>query len=124
MPLQIEAPKALPRPDYSKQRFEDLLSGKTTCHDQEQSPLFQIPPEIRNDIFAMVAQEQNGETAINKAMYWYRPDYTHCRYIDTALLRTCKRIWAETHALPRQQILRRYWLGGYDRRPSRNYSLI
>lgn len=99
--------------------LEDLDSGRTLMDAQSNCPLFEIPAEIRNDIFSYVVTEQDGATAIRQTDYWYRPDYTHYRYIETALLRTCRRIWLETHALPRQHITRRIWSGSNDRRPAR-----
>jgi hypothetical protein len=97
----------------------DLYSGEAIFDPQQQCPLFNIPAEIRNDIFSYVVAEQDGATAIKPTDYWYRPDYTHFRYIETALLRTCRRVWLETHALPRQHITRRVWAGGQERRPDR-----
>src|SRR5215469_12343860 len=89
------------------------------CNPQLQSPLFnKIPPEIRNHIFAFVLAEQD-RAAIPDYCYWYRPDYTHHRYIDTALLRTCRKIWLETYALPRINMTERIWLGWQSRQPSR-----
>jgi hypothetical protein len=91
------------------------------CNPQLNSPLFnKIPPEIRNYIFAYVLAEQDGATSIPEYCYWYRPDYTRYRYIDTALLRTCRKIWLETYALPRINVTERIWLGGLGRRPSRS----
>jgi hypothetical protein len=115
----VEIPKA----DLSL-LLEDILSGKVILNPQEQCRLFNIPAEIRNNIFSNVVAEQDGQTAIATTDYFYRPDYTHFRYIDTAILRTCRRIWLETHPLPRQQIARRYWAGNQDRRPARKYSSV
>jgi hypothetical protein len=104
--------------------LESLSSGQAEFNSQEQCPLFNIPAEIRNNIFAYVIAEQDGATAIAITDYYYRPDFTHFRYVETALLRTCRRIWLETHTLPRQQITRRYWAGDGDRRPTRRCNYI
>ena len=91
------------------------------CNPQLQSPLFnKIPPEIRNQIFAYVLAEQDCAAEIPEYCYWYRPDYTRHRYIDVALLRTCRKIWLETYALPRINVTERIWLGWLARRPARS----
>lgn len=91
------------------------------CNPQLQSPLFnKIPPEIRNHIFAYVLAEQDSAEAIPESSYIYRPEYTCYRYIDTALLRTCRKIWLETYALPRINLTERIWLGVQDRKALRS----
>lgn len=97
--------------------LDDLNEGRASYYPQELCILFKIPPEVRGAIFAYVVVERDGPTAIPKDDYWYRPDYTHKRLIDVALLRTCKMVWSETRLLPRQQIRRRHWVGSHDRAP-------
>lgn len=90
------------------------------CNAQLQSPLFNtIPPEIRNYIFALVLVEEDSKDAISEESYFYRPDYPCYRFIDTALLCTCRRVWLETYAIPRRNVLERHWLGASDRRAHR-----
>jgi hypothetical protein len=103
----------------TKKLLQEISSGQKDCLYQEQSPLFQLPPEIRNEIFQLVVAEQDGKTEISKDAFFYRPNYTHFRYMDTALLITCKRAWVEGWALPRQGIVRMKWLTGGDRAPRR-----
>ncbi|KAF2428295.1 hypothetical protein EJ08DRAFT_680633 [Tothia fuscella] len=88
----------------------------TDCNLQDQSPLFStIPAEIRNQIFGLALSENDGKDAIPTEKYWYRPDYTHDRYIDTALLRTCRRVYLETRDLPQQNVTCRFWIGSVER---------
>jgi hypothetical protein len=96
---------------------EQLLNiSVSDCNLQNQSPLFTtIPPEIRNQIFGLTLEEQDGKDAIAPQEYWYRPDYTHYRFIDTALLRTCRRIYLETRFIPPQNVTCRFWIGSQSR---------
>lgn len=93
---------------------------KSRCDPQSQSPLFKIPGEIREHIFSYVLSESDGREAISQHDYWYRPDYTNHRYIDTALLRTCRQVWVETYTLPRRNVSPRIWLGSTEREPPRS----
>jgi hypothetical protein len=91
------------------------------CRAQEQSPLFGvIPAEIRDQIFSYCLAEQSGNEKITKEEYYYRPDYRHYQYIDTALLLTCRRIYLETRMIPVQNVTYRDYLGSRRRRPSRS----
>lgn len=100
-----------------------LLDGKFPCNPQLQSPLFnKIPAEIRAFIFELTLSEADGRTAISPSDYWYRPDYTHYRYIDTRLLLTCRRIWLETYTIPRCKVINQVWLGDVRRRSLRRKS--
>jgi hypothetical protein len=99
-------------------QVEDHLSklSYSDCLSQEQSPLFStIPPELRNQIFGLALAEQNGSFAIPTHKHYYRPDYTHHRIIDTALLRTCRRVYMETRDIPQQNVTCRFWLGHVER---------
>jgi hypothetical protein len=110
--------KKLQKPSPLLRMVQKLQS--ITCDPQLQSPLFnKIPPEIRNQIFAYVLAEQDGATSIPEQCYYYRPEYTRYRYIDTALLRTCRKIWLETYALPRINLTERIWLGQMANQPFR-----
>lgn len=69
---------------------------------QSDSPLFnRIPPEVRNSIFkyALTAYEDPTRRYERNA-YYYRPGYTCAHKIDTNLLLTCRRVYAETARLP------------------------
>ena len=69
---------------------------------QLQCPLFIcIPPEIRNYIFELVLTSYDDKTRpYKKTAYYYRPSHRYARKIDTALLLTCRRVYAETEAVP------------------------
>lgn len=89
------------------------------CLAQEQSSLFSsIPAEIRQEIFAYSLAEQNGKREISKEAYFYRPDYTHDHYIETAFLKTCRRIYLETRLIPVRNVTFRDYLGKRDREPA------
>ncbi|QDS76826.1 hypothetical protein FKW77_002903 [Venturia effusa] len=96
--------------------------SKSGCHPQLQSPLFKLPGEIREHIFSYVLSESDGRESISQHDYWYRPDYPSHRYIDTALLRTCRQVWVETYALPRRNVSPRIWLGSSDRESPRRFA--
>ena len=102
--------------------IEGLLAGTAPFDPQEACPLFHIPDEIRTHIFSFVVTEHDGKTAIANTEFWYRPDFTHHAYVETALLRTCRRVWAETFAMPVEQVRRRYWAGVSERRPERKFA--
>lgn len=111
-------PQDGPKNSALLQMLEALRDAE--CNQQLQSPLFNtIPPEIRNHIFALVLVEEDSKDAISDESFFYRPDYSCYRFIDTALLRTCRRIWLETYGIPRRNVLERHWLGAIDRRAHR-----
>lgn len=89
------------------------------CKPQSRCPLFtKIPPEIRNLIFSLVLEPQD-RTPIDNEQYYYRPDYSCTRFIDTTLLRVCRRIYLETRMMvsTRDSVLR-IWLGDRARAPT------
>jgi hypothetical protein len=107
--------------EESMRRLEALQPSD--CKLQNQSPLFgRLPAEIRHQIFLYVLGEQDGERQIEKGSFIYRPDFTRYRFIDTALLRTCRRTYLETKNIPHQQISFRLWLGHEDRAPPESRS--
>lgn len=128
---QMPKPRQKPRPrsrrlmDKMRRREKVLLNlideiKKSGCNPQSQSPLFKIPGEIREHIFSYVLSESDGLNDISQHDYWYRPDYPSYRYIDTALLRTCRQIWVETYSLPRRNVSPRIWLGSTEREAPRS----
>lgn len=66
------------------------------------SPLFtRIPAEIRNSIFKLVLTSfDDKRRPYKKGAYYYRPDHRYAQIIDTNLLLTCRRIYAETEGIP------------------------
>ena len=69
---------------------------------QENSSLLnRIPGEVRNKIFELVCiayYDKSRPTPQNT--YHYRPGFRYAHRIDTALLRTCRRVYTEAHHLP------------------------
>ncbi len=65
-------------------------------------PFFsRTPPEIRNRIFKLVLTEYDDQARpYARDSFHYRPGYRFERRIDTDLLRTCRRVYLETHLLP------------------------
>ncbi|KAF9009173.1 hypothetical protein BDZ89DRAFT_1078673, partial [Hymenopellis radicata] len=72
------------------------------ANPQLASPLFaSIPPEIRNYIFRLALRSAYDlEQPYSGHTYYYRPGFRYAQIISTALLRTCKLIYAETRLLP------------------------
>ncbi|KAL8964431.1 MAG: hypothetical protein Q9183_004452 [Haloplaca sp. 2 TL-2023] len=70
-------------------------------NDQSASPLFQIPPEIRNTIFTLSLTAYEDTTKrYRRDAYYCRPGYTCAHKIDTNLLLTCRLVYSETARLP------------------------
>ncbi|KAL8661549.1 MAG: hypothetical protein Q9202_005494 [Teloschistes flavicans] len=69
---------------------------------QHASPLYnKIPPEIRNTIFRLALTAYGDPTRkYRPAAHYYRPGFTCAHKIDTNLLLTCRRVYAETARLP------------------------
>ena len=86
---------------------------------QPQSPLFStIPPEIRNHIFWLVLQEYDDPAKpYPRNTYYTRPGCLGKRRTDPELLRTCKIVYAETKAIPLQDVEVQVYLGGNERVP-------
>lgn len=73
--------------------------------DQEASPLFsKLPRELRDLIWAYVtAPFEDPTRTFDPTAYYCRPGHTACLKTDTAVLRTCRRIWLEANAMPMLQ---------------------
>lgn len=86
---------------------------------QIQSPLFnKIPPEIRNAIFRLALQEyDNPEHLYERETYYTRPGLLGKKRVDTRLLRTCKKVYKETGAIPLSDLEVVFFVGKNDRRP-------
>ncbi|KAI9037333.1 uncharacterized protein KD926_000620 [Aspergillus affinis] len=70
-------------------------------HGQSQSPLFSLPPEIRLHIFSFaLTKSLDPAHPYSPDTYYFRPGYTAPRPIHTALLHTCKRVYAEARHFP------------------------
>ena len=88
---------------------------------QEDSPLFAVlPPEIREQIFSYALSDYpdpNPQNHYEEETYYSRPSYFAPRRTDTALLQTCRAVYAETWFLPfmlREQV---HWLSSNARAP-------
>jgi hypothetical protein len=93
-----------------------------TSNQQNECPLFNlIPGEIRTLIYEFILEEEESEW-FGFASYHRRPDYPKNRYIDTALLRTCRKIYLETQPMVLRNVsVLRFWLGDKRRAPSKLY---
>ena len=78
-----------------------LGSEELLVDEQVQSPLFKLPPELRETIWQLtVASYDNLDRPYEINSHYCRPGYTHAQKIDTALLRTCRKIYLEAYHLP------------------------
>lgn len=97
----------------SRLRKDDASKTEPTIppDPQSSSPLFKLPPEIRNHIFKLalttyedLAKPCNTEIRVRGCYQTkfphHRPGHYHHRRTDTALLRTCRLIHDETALLP------------------------
>lgn len=89
------------------------------CHLQGQSPLYGVlPPELRNEIFALaLAEDEDPAKPYPRESYYRRPGFGGPGRVHVALLQTCGRIWLETRALPLRNLETPFWLGAAERRP-------
>jgi hypothetical protein len=97
--------------------------GRTDrMYPQTQSALFGIlPPELRNEIFALVLTEYNDPDKLyDRNTFYCRPGCEGSVRRDIALLSTCKRIWAETNGVIKRLFEKEdkaFFLGWSQRRP-------
>ncbi len=78
---------------------------------QLDSPLFKLPREIRDYIydFALTPWTEK-KIPYDREAYYYRPNYRYGDWhLNTALLRTCRRIHMETHHLPASHCSKTLW---------------
>lgn len=107
--------QSIERTSMRRLTMETSLSDNLhKCHPQEQSPLYAIlPKEIRDLIFEFATvQYEDLEHEYRTTAFYYRPGYRGPLKTSTALLRTCRRVWLETSALPMQQSKKTFWLEG------------
>jgi hypothetical protein len=95
------------------------LIATADAHDQAQSPLFNaLPGELRNAIFRLALQQYvDTERLYDRETYWTRPGVEGPLRIDTALLRTCKRVWGETRDMLGKDLTLTFYLGLRSRAP-------
>ncbi|KAL8718578.1 MAG: hypothetical protein Q9225_004308 [Loekoesia sp. 1 TL-2023] len=88
-----------------------MAESPKEINPQTTSPLFsRIPPEVRNYIFKLVLTAyEDPQLRYSRFAPYYRPGYTCAHRIDTALLLTCRLIYAETTRLPASINERTFW---------------
>jgi hypothetical protein len=96
------------------------FSPGTYC-SQSKSPLFSIiPAEVRDRIFYYaLADYEDATNLYDHETCYRRPDYLAPRRSDTALLRTCQRVYQEAWFRPWTSAEHTLWLTAGDRRPGR-----
>jgi hypothetical protein len=80
---------------------------------QLQSPLFGVlPGEIRNEIFAYALMQYEDDAAsYPEDSYWYRPGFSGPRKANSALLQTCKAVYAEGQKVFLRELEWAFWFG-------------
>ena len=69
--------------------------------DQLQSPLFKLPPELRDVIWVYAcAASDDMHKPYEPNSHYCRPGYSHVQRIDTAMLATCRKAYLECCHLP------------------------
>jgi len=88
------------------------LENLAKCHPQAQSPLFPLPQELRDLIYAFALAPWNSRAhAYGTREYYYRPDCVAKHMVLTDLLLTCRRVWLEANAVAIKQWRPRFWYG-------------
>ncbi|KAK6359255.1 hypothetical protein TWF696_000418 [Orbilia brochopaga] len=91
-----------------------------SINKQSDSPLFQLPGELRNQIWAYALTPYLDTTRPYPEHSCYaRPDYNAPRVTAVALLRTCKAIYQEAWYLPWLTAELGFYLTWAERRPDR-----
>ncbi|KAL9614178.1 MAG: hypothetical protein Q9167_001330 [Letrouitia subvulpina] len=78
------------------------LPPATTTDPQLSCPLFTVlPPELRLLIYKYALRAYDDKSfPFKKSAYYYRPGFQYASRIDTDLLLTCRRVYAEAAELP------------------------
>jgi hypothetical protein len=83
---------------------------------QEQSPLFQLPAEIRTRILEFVFSDIDDlSTKFSREGLYFRPNQRDWRKSHTKALRTCKRVFQEARMMPVKQAQHTFWLNSGPR---------
>ena len=88
------------------------LIDTSDVNPQKQSILFgRVPGETRNQIFDLAFTAYPGkQKPFEKSAYYCRPGFRYADLkIDTALLRTCRRVYQEARFIPRQNYVHVEW---------------
>lgn len=93
-------------------------------HEQWQSPFFSvIPGEVRDKIFAYtLADYEDKSKPYDTTTPYTRPNYFAPRRSDTAILRTCKRVYKEAWFRPWVSAEHTFFLTTIDRHPNKTTS--
>ncbi|KAK3081687.1 hypothetical protein LTS18_003902 [Coniosporium uncinatum] len=112
--------KAMEEPIRNKELNVVELSEER-CLDQLQSPLFAVlSGEIRDLIFAYaLADYEDTSRMYDEKTCYRRPNYFAPRRSDTALLRTCQRVYREAWFRPWTSAEHTFYLTAAQRRPGR-----
>lgn len=100
--------KSTPNPtmapiDTSNANLKATSIDTSNANPQKESPLFtRVPGEIRDHIFDLALTAYSGkQEPFAKDSYYYRPGFRYAdQKLDTALLRTCRRIYQEAYVIP------------------------
>lgn len=87
------------------------------CNEQSDSPLWQLPQELRDLIFTYTSTQSPDPAHLYKeTAYYYDPSHTARHITHTNIQLTCRRAWLEAHCLPMQQAEHAFWFqrGPYD----------
>jgi len=77
---------------------------------QDQSPLFRLPPEIRESIWTMALTAYDDlSRPYDIDTHYRRPGYTHAQIIDTQLLLVCRQVYLEARHLPLSVNMVPFW---------------
>jgi hypothetical protein len=80
------------------------------CHLQHQSPLFMLPAELRNEIYALVLQPSvDRRRAYLFTGTFSRPTPGKPVRLPISLLHTCRRVWLEANGFALQQAQPALW---------------
>jgi hypothetical protein len=89
---------------------EPTYQNLARCNWQEQSPLFRLPKELRNLIFAFAAAPHDDPThKTESGKFAAQTGRFSKQTASTSLPRTCRRAWLESNALPLRQLEHRFW---------------
>ncbi len=122
--LPIHTRNANPRmspADSSNVNLTMASIDTSNANPQKGSPLFtRIPGEIRDHIFDLALTAYSGKKEpFAKDSYYYRPGFRYAdQKLDTALLRTCRRIYQEARLVPFENYERVEWQRQRGRGPS------
>lgn len=124
MDTNSQVPTQLQSSD-SESTIQYLEFSPERCNPQISCPLFTVlPPELREHIFAYALADYEDTSALYPFETCYRrPNYFAPRRSDTALLRTCQRIYRETWFLPCINAEHTFYLTANDRQPEHAASI-